>query len=105
MFKVRIAANNDRENSALLSSKKSGGQFLRSDFSSFRTIMRDEREAPLAADEVGAERARSGHKAAIAAKVRMMTEEFGLKRQLIMKEKDQWSGVAGGKPWASRSRG
>ena len=99
-----MARHNDGGSGASLSSGGSGAPPLRSDFSSFRDMIREEREAARAEREAAAERARVEREAAAAEQWRLMTEAFEQKLQLL-EEKGKRSGVAGGEPGTARSCG
>lgn len=114
----------DKGGVASSSSRGSGGSGALSaaDFSLFRAMIREEREAARAEREVAAERARVDREAAAeraraereavaertrvdreaaaAEHLRLMIEVFELKLQLALGNGNQ-SGVVGGKPWTT----
>ena len=81
-----------------------GGAPPFADFSSFREMIRQEREAARAEREAAATEARVERETAVADQPRLMTQAFELKLQLA-EERGRWSGVAGGEPWTAGSRG
>ena len=99
-----MAGHNDGGSGASLSSGGSGAPPLRSDFSSFRDMIRKsakplEQSARLLLDGARVER-----EAAATDQWRLMTEAFEQKLQLL-EEKGKRSGVAGGEPGIARSCG
>ena len=101
-----MADQNDEGSGASSSSRGSGGGGAPpfADFSSFREMIREEREAARAEREAAAERARVEREAAFAEQKRLMIEVFELRLQLARGIERQ-PGVAGGEPWMTGSRG
>ena len=74
------------------------------DLSLFRETIREEREAARAERESAAAKARVERETVAAEQRRLMGEVFELKLQLA-EERGRRSGVAGGEPWTTGSRG
>ena len=74
------------------------------DFSSFREMIRKDREAARAEREAAAAEARVEREKAAAEQRRLLAEVFELKLQLA-EERRRWPGVARGEPWTAESCG
>ena len=81
-----------------------GGAPPFADFSSFRGMIREERDAARAKREAAAAEARVERETAAAEQRRLMAGVFELKLQPA-EEKGKRSGVAGGELWTARARG
>ena len=81
-----------------------GGAPPLSDFSLFREIIREEREAAQAEREAAAAEARVERETVVAEQRHLIAEVFELKLRLA-EERERRSGVAGGEPCTAGSRG